>query len=81
MIGNAQHDVIKAAYLFYYASDVAFKENADSAGLLTNRLKDLIGDAIIVANNAGFDVFNALTLMDNCKILPDLKVSNHYFIF
>jgi len=73
VIGNAQHDVIKAAYLFYYASDVAFKENADSAGLLTKRLKDLIGDAIIVANNAGFDVFNALTLMDNSKILPDLK--------
>ena len=35
----------------------------------------LIGDALIVANDASFDVFNALTLMDNVPVLHDLKVS------
>lgn len=35
----------------------------------------LIGDALIIANEAAFDVFNALTLMDNVPVLQDLKVS------
>jgi len=38
-----------------------------------NRLSSLIADCLIIANNAKFDVFNALTLMDNVPILRDLK--------
>lgn len=41
----------------------------------------LISDAVITANNAGFDVFNALTLMDNMPILPELKVSRYQSAF
>ena len=35
---------------------------------------DLVGDAIILADQAKFDVFNALTLMDNPLFLQELKV-------
>ncbi|KAI0293101.1 N-myristoyl transferase [Russula brevipes] len=62
-----------AAYLYYYASDAAFLEKADELGLLKRRLTELIGDAVIVADQAKFDVFNALTLMDNSLFLQDLK--------
>ena len=40
----------------------------------------LIGDALIIANEAKFDVFNALTLMDNVPILEDLKVFVFWFL-
>jgi len=32
-----------------------------------------VGDALIIAAQAQFDVFNALTLMDNAQFLEDLK--------
>lgn len=47
---------------------------AERDARLKERLKVLVGDALIVAGNAGFDVFNALTLMDNVDFLEDLKV-------
>jgi glycylpeptide N-tetradecanoyltransferase len=37
-------------------------------------LTELVSDAIIVAEQAKFDVFNALTLMDNLMFLQELKV-------
>ncbi|KZV72932.1 N-myristoyl transferase [Peniophora sp. CONT] len=73
VINNPKHKLVEAAYLFYYASDVAFQEGADERGLLKHRLHDLIQDAIVVAEQAKFDVFNALTLMDNNAFLTDLK--------
>jgi glycylpeptide N-tetradecanoyltransferase len=60
--------------LYYYATDVAFEDGADDDGRLKNRLQTLIGDALVIANQAKLDVFNALTLMDNVPILKDLKV-------
>ncbi|KIY43592.1 N-myristoyl transferase [Fistulina hepatica ATCC 64428] len=73
IIGNEKHAVLYAAYLYYYATDTAFTPDAEASGALKTRLRGLIGDALIVANNAKFDVFNALTLMDNVPILADLK--------
>jgi glycylpeptide N-tetradecanoyltransferase len=73
VIGNTKYPVLDAAYLYYYASDLVLQTNSDEFQL-TGRLRDLIGDAVILANNANFDVFNALTLMDNMSILKDLKV-------
>lgn len=73
-MSNPRHDVLEAAYLFYYATDTAFVENADELGLVKRRLTELIGDAIILADQAKFDVFNALTLMDNALFLQELKV-------
>lgn len=54
------HKQIKAAYSFY---NVATK----------TPLQDLIYDALISAKNLNFDVFNALDLMENKKILQQLK--------
>ncbi|KAL9715236.1 glycylpeptide N-tetradecanoyltransferase [Leucoagaricus gongylophorus] len=73
VIGNQKYPVLEAAYLYYYACDVAFEPNAEKDELLKRRLHALITDALIVANRAKFDVFNALTLMDNVSILQDLK--------
>ncbi|KAK7020539.1 Glycylpeptide N-tetradecanoyltransferase [Favolaschia claudopus] len=73
IIHNPDHKTLEAGYLYYYATDVAFEDGADDDGRLKNRLQSLIGDALVVANQAKLDVFNALTLMDNVSILKDLK--------
>jgi glycylpeptide N-tetradecanoyltransferase len=74
VIGNTKNPVLEAAYLYYYASETAFEKGAEEDGRLKKRLETLIGDAFVVANSAKFDVFNALTLMDNVSVLNDLKV-------
>ncbi|VDD90603.1 unnamed protein product [Enterobius vermicularis] len=51
---------IKAAYSFYNVAT-------------SIKLKQLMYDGLILANKAGFDVFNALDLMDNSEFLEDLK--------
>ncbi|PNS21958.1 hypothetical protein CAC42_556 [Sphaceloma murrayae] len=53
---------IKAAYLFYYATEAAFQNDEK---VLSERLNGLAKDALILAKQAKFDVFNALTLLDN----------------
>uniref|UniRef100_A0A914GUG8 Glycylpeptide N-tetradecanoyltransferase n=1 Tax=Globodera rostochiensis TaxID=31243 RepID=A0A914GUG8_GLORO len=57
---HTHHKSIKAAYSFYNV--------AGSVPLIR-----LMNDALILARNLGFDVFNALDLMDNKGILEDLK--------
>ncbi|KAJ3766611.1 N-myristoyl transferase [Lentinula raphanica] len=83
VINNPKHGVLEAAYLHYYASDAAFNENLVGKGTLKERLQGLIGDALIVANNAKFDVFNALTMMDNDLFLKELRfaVGNGFLNF
>ena len=73
-MNSPTHNVLNAAYLYFYGSEVAFKPDADKDGSLKKRLEELIGDALVVANEAKFDVFNALTLMDNVEFLSDLRV-------
>ena len=73
-MAHPRHSLLQAAYLYYYATDTAFVENADDLGLLKRRLTDLVSDAIILADQARFDVFNAVTLMDNPLFLLELKV-------
>ena len=79
VINSPKHDLVEACYLFYYASDAAFAPGEDTEAKLKLRLGRLIGDALIVAARAKFDVFNAVSLMDNMSFLEDLKVSfgNH----
>eukprot|EP01024_Parvocaulis_polyphysoides_P012371 TRINITY_DN1445_c0_g2_i10.p5 TRINITY_DN1445_c0_g2~~TRINITY_DN1445_c0_g2_i10.p5 ORF type:complete len:182 (-),score=38.90 TRINITY_DN1445_c0_g2_i10:1260-1805(-) len=60
VLGHAQHSELRAAYMFY---TVANKTD----------LMELMKNALIVAKNKGYDVFNALDLMDNSEILKDLK--------
>ena len=59
MIGNTRYPVIDAAYLFYYASDAAFDDENGGEAKLQARLKELIGDALIIANNvsSGYSAF------------------------
>lgn len=66
--------MLDAAYLYYYATETAFEPQAEESGALKQRLEDLIKDALIVADRAKFDVFNALTLMDNVALLEPLRV-------
>jgi glycylpeptide N-tetradecanoyltransferase len=77
IINQTKHKLLEAAYLFYYATDVAFQPGSESDGRLSRRLETLIGDALIIAEQANFDVFNALTLMDNPRILKELKVRKY----
>uniref|UniRef100_A0A0N5CUZ7 Glycylpeptide N-tetradecanoyltransferase n=1 Tax=Thelazia callipaeda TaxID=103827 RepID=A0A0N5CUZ7_THECL len=60
VLHHARYKSVRAAYSFYnVATSVP--------------LKQLINDALILARNSGYDVFNALDLMDNKKILEALK--------
>lgn len=60
MGGGTSHKAINAAYLFYYVAGSA-------------STKQLLNDALILANREKFDVFNALDLMHNEKVFADLK--------
>jgi glycylpeptide N-tetradecanoyltransferase len=46
VIDNKKHDLVRAAYLYYYASETAFNDNAKA---LKARLQVLINDALICA--------------------------------
>ncbi|KAH6847536.1 acyl-CoA N-acyltransferase [Chaetomium sp. MPI-CAGE-AT-0009] len=85
VIQSQKYSSIRAAYLFYYASDVAFSEPEDRSALKT-RLNALMGDALILAKRHNFDVFNALSLMDNSLFLEQQKFGPgdgqlHYYLF
>ncbi|KAI0929124.1 hypothetical protein AcW1_006153 [Taiwanofungus camphoratus] len=71
IMNHEKHNVLNAAYLYYYGTDVAFLDGAEEDGRLKKRLEELVGDALIIASLANFDVFNALTLMDNLIFLQD----------
>lgn len=73
IINNTKHPLLEAAYLFYYATDATSELGEAGDAIIKKRLLAVIGDALVVANEAKFDVFNALTLMDNVPILQDLK--------
>jgi len=72
IMNHEKHKLLEAAYLFYYATDVPWRANSDE-GALKKRLTELAHDALIIAEQSKFDVFNALTLMDNVDFLQDLK--------
>jgi glycylpeptide N-tetradecanoyltransferase len=93
VIGNLKNSNIRAAYLFYYASETALKGEDDGKRALKARLNALLEDALIVAKQVSqlirahicgfqqltsvgqfdFDVFNALTLLDNALFLEKQK--------
>ena len=49
VIGNKKHDTIRAAYLFYYATETVFQEKDNDLSVLRKRLNELIHDALICA--------------------------------
>ncbi|RDA93242.1 hypothetical protein CP533_6487 [Ophiocordyceps camponoti-saundersi (nom. inval.)] len=85
VINNSKHDVIRVAYMFYYASDAGLMQPPDRSAL-KSRLNSLVNDALILAKRAKLDVFNALTLMDNTLFLEQQKFGPgdgqlHYYLF
>ncbi|KAL8824714.1 MAG: hypothetical protein Q9191_004870 [Dirinaria sp. TL-2023a] len=83
VIGNRKHEVVRAAYIFYYASETAFEENEHG---LKERLNELMHDALILAKKFNFDVVNALTLLDNPLFLERQKFGAgdgqlHFYLF
>ena len=79
VINNSTYPILEAAYLYYYATDADLQTGDNQEEGVKQRLMSLIGDALIIANEAKFDVFNALTLMDNVPVLEDLKVFIFWF--
>jgi len=60
ILQHATHKSLKAAYSWYNVSG-------------KTPLKQLLNDALILAYNDGFDVFNCLEIQDNKAVLLDLK--------
>ncbi|KAF4741453.1 glycylpeptide N-tetradecanoyltransferase, partial [Perkinsus olseni] len=60
VLGNDKHKTLYAAYSYYNVAN-------------TVSLKQLMSDALVLAKQEGYDVFNALNLMDNNEFLEDLK--------
>ena len=60
VIQSATHDTLRAAYAYY---------NVPGKSTIT----DLMHDALILAKQRDFDVFNCLDLMENSQFLKDLK--------
>ncbi|KAL2699047.1 hypothetical protein AAEP93_010435 [Penicillium crustosum] len=79
VLSHSQNDVIRTAYLYYYAT-------TDNTPNLQQRIQGLINDALILAKKAQFDVFNALHLQDNDLFLEKLRFGPgdgrlHYYLF
>ncbi len=71
--------------MFYYATEHALDPSYTRADL-KKRLNELIYDALIIAKRYKFDVFNALTLLDNTLFLEDQKFGAgdgqlHYYLY
>lgn len=60
VIRSELHDMLYAAYLYYYVPTSVAAQS-------------LVSDALIFARDLGFDVFNALDAMENYTFLRDLK--------
>jgi len=85
VLNHQKHDVVHAAYLFYYATEAGLTTPVDKSALKT-RLNALVGDALILAKKHKFDVFNALSLMDNGLFLEEQKFGPgdgqlHHYLF
>ncbi|KAK8509093.1 hypothetical protein V6N13_062145 [Hibiscus sabdariffa] len=73
ILGNQNYSILKAAYSYYNVST-------------KTPLLQLMNDALIVAKNKYFDVFNALDVMHNESFLKELKFGPgdgqlHYYLY
>ncbi|KAG6769953.1 hypothetical protein POTOM_025620 [Populus tomentosa] len=73
ILGNQNHSTLKAAYSYYNVST-------------KTPLLQLMNDALIVAKQKDFDVFNALDVMHNESFLKELKFGPgdgqlHYYLY
>ncbi|XP_023516382.1 glycylpeptide N-tetradecanoyltransferase 1-like [Cucurbita pepo subsp. pepo] len=73
ILGNQTYSTLKAAYSYYNVST-------------KTPLLQLMNDALIVAKQKDFDVFNALDVMENESVLKELKFGPgdgqlHYYLY
>ncbi|RFU32564.1 hypothetical protein B7463_g3782, partial [Scytalidium lignicola] len=85
VIRNTKYDFIHAAYLYYYFTDVAFQPNFEKSAL-KSRLNALMNDALILAKQHKFDVFNCVSIMDNSLFVEEQKFGGgdgqlHYYLY
>ncbi|POS85872.1 N-myristoyl transferase, partial [Erysiphe pulchra] len=85
VINHNKHKSIRAAYLFYYATEHGLSDEIPPNEYAIH-LNSLINDALILAKKYKFDVFNALTLMDNNLFLEQQKFGAgdgqlHYYLY
>ncbi|KAI9783573.1 MAG: glycylpeptide N-tetradecanoyltransferase [Peltula sp. TS41687] len=85
-IWKDKQETVRAAYLFYYATETAFSPSVFFEKQLKSRLNELIQDALILAKRFKFDVCNALTLLDNPLFLNQQKFGAgdgrlHYYLY
>jgi glycylpeptide N-tetradecanoyltransferase len=85
VIDHPKHQNIRAAYLFYYATETGLTEPVDKEAL-KKRLNELVADSLVYCKKYKFDVCNALSLMDNGLFLEDQKFGPgdgqlHYYLF
>lgn len=75
VLNNPKHVSLNIAYGYYYASTVGIggADNKVDQSALKSRLKTLYQNALILAKNLGFDVFNAVSNFDNPLFLDELK--------
>jgi glycylpeptide N-tetradecanoyltransferase len=59
ILKHEKYDKMRAAYSYYNVAT-------------TVPMQKLMNDALIIASNLGFDVFNCLDLMDNSEMLKEL---------
>ena len=90
---STTHNLLNAAYLYYYASDAAFPPSSGPMPKakqiqenLATRLQALMHDILVLANKDNFHVFNAVTLLDNPLFLKEQKFAPgdgklHYYLF
>ena len=50
IINHTKHNVLNAAYLFYYATETALGEGAEESGRLKKRLEELVGEIPLLAS-------------------------------
>ncbi|KAK7519071.1 glycylpeptide N-tetradecanoyltransferase-like protein [Phyllosticta citriasiana] len=83
IIQDKANRTVRAAYLYYYATETAFTGDKKE---LKARLNALMKDCLILAKKAKFDVLNALTLLDNPLFLEEQNFGAgdgqlHYYLY
>lgn len=73
ILGHPQHSVLKAAYMYYTVPGAT-------------QLQQLMTDVMIEARRKGYDVFNALDVLQNQQFLKELKFGEgdgflRYYLF
>lgn len=71
VLGHKKHKVVKAAYLFYYATETAFGKDE---GALKTRLNALMKDALILAKKVSCHFISVLLPFVLCEQMLILRI-------